>query len=309
MYVSNRNAILIKKKNDTVSLIVKKKNMIGLTGQQWLRNTVSIESTYKCLLSFRSLIRKRKYTKCVTALNEKNESDSRGLNYSLDSLLAHTGVESRGKNAALSPPLELTSTYRRPLSHEEETHYQRIYARTHNSTRELLEKSIAQLEYHQRGVMNDSDRQYQRHQEHSSIAFSSGMAAATAILTAISSTSRSTHILIPDDIYHGIPSLLHSSLLSPNITFTSIDMANLSAVETSLQEYSRKSDKIIVWIETPSNPHCRITDIAAVCRLAKTFHTNGTSNDITTVVDATWSPPSLTQPLLVSFRYNYDSLA
>ena len=271
--------------------------MIILTGLQ-RRNKVLIESTCKCVQSRCSSIRKRNYTKGFAAFNEKNEVKSSGLNYSLDSLLAHTGIESRGKNGALSPPLELTSTYRRPLSHEEDKHYQRIYARTHNSTRELLEKSIAQLEYHQRGM----NRQYKLPQEHSSIAFSSGMAAATAILTAISSTSSSLHILLPDDIYHGIPSLLHSSLLSPNIRFTSIDMTDLSVVETSLREYSLKSDKMIVWIETPSNPHCRITDIAAVCRLVKTLNTNNTNDDITTVVDATWSPPCLTQPLLVSLR-------
>ena len=58
-----------------------------------------------------------------------------------------------------------------------------------------------------------------------------------------------------------------------------------------------------MWLETPSNPLTKITDIQAVCDDVQKYSSDGNYNDrIVTVVDSTWSPPSITQPLLVGQR-------
>jgi cystathionine beta-lyase/cystathionine gamma-synthase len=85
----------------------------------------------------------------------------------------------------------------------------------------------------------------------------------------------------------------------------------ISAVEAwkgTLIEKSKVSDKneatLIVWLETPSNPLTKVTDIQAICKAIKEFNWQDTDTRILTFVDSTWAPPKITQPLLVSLSKN-----
>ena len=67
-----------------------------------------------------------------------------------------------------------------------------------------------------------------------------------------------THVIIPDDCYHGIAYLIKSILPKWKISYTEVDMSNAAGLEQAIQ----KNTKLII-IETPSNPLLKITDIAA----------------------------------------------
>jgi cystathionine beta-lyase/cystathionine gamma-synthase len=87
-------------------------------------------------------------------------------------------------------------------------------------------------------------------------------------------------------------------------------MTNLNRIKSAIDDWkgslsptkaslSTNRRTLIIWLETPSNPLTKITDIRAVCDVAQTYNLCGKDGRIVTVVDSTWSPPNITQPLLV----------
>lgn len=111
-------------------------------------------------------------------------------------------------------------------------------------------------------------------------------AAASAIFHAVPGG----HVLIPDDIYHGIRTVLQTVFADWGLGYTEVNMSDLAEVEAAL-EASRRFDQVVVWLETPSNPLVKVTDIAAVAEMAHA--TPGR----TVVVDSTWVTPLVTRPL------------
>ncbi|GFH53680.1 dubious cystathionine gamma-lyase [Chaetoceros tenuissimus] len=211
----------------------------------------------------------------------------------LDTRLSHAGlslnndVHSKSMNEPLAPAIQLETTYTRPPSgdyfNEEDGGRGLIYSRMGNPTRTLLEDTMKMLEL----SSNDVDIL----ENCKSCAFSSGMAAVAAILLAL---PQPLHIIIPDDIYHGFPSQLKAMFLQRGVTYSSIDMTD---VDNILSEVNRFNvDEILVWMESPSNPGCKVTEIEKVC---KSLESMKTSKSVTTVVDSTWAPPTVTQPLLL----------
>ena len=104
-------------------------------------------------------------------------------------------------------------------------------------------------------------------------------------------------MLVPLDIYHGLPTQLHSCLDSHGVKHTPVDMTNLTSLAENLGRQSDHQGTLIVWLESPSNPMCQVTDIKGICRLVDEMRATSASSRILTVVDSTWAPPCITQPL------------
>ena len=139
------------------------------------------------------------------------------------------------------------------------------YSRSGNPTREALEDIIADLEEGTHGF-----------------AFSSGMA---AISTAFLLLSAGDHIVISEDVYGGTFRMVTSVLNRFNIEHTFVDMTDLESVKAAVQPNTRA-----IYIETPSNPLLKVTDISAVCDIAK-------KAGALSFVDNTFLTPALQKPL------------
>jgi cystathionine gamma-synthase len=141
-----------------------------------------------------------------------------------------------------------------------------VYTRWDNPNRHQLEAKLALLE-------GGED----------AFALPSGMAAAMVLAQAVMEPD--THMIIPDDCYHGIAHLVKSVLPKWKIAYTEVDMSDLNALEKAIQKNTR-----LIIVETPSNPMLKITDIDAVCKLAK-------PKGILVGCDNTWTTPLIQRPI------------
>lgn len=165
--------------------------------------------------------------------------------------------------AAVVPPIYLSTTYERDENHELPHGY--LYTRAGNPNRQQLETALAALE----GGAE-------------ALAFSSGQAATMTLLQCL---KPGDHILVPDDAYYGTPALLQDLFTSWGLTFTKVDTTRTKAIESAIRPETR-----VIWLETPSNPQLKISDLAAIAQLAR-------ERNILTVCDNTWATPVLQQPL------------
>lgn len=208
--------------------------------------------------------------------------------------LSHAGLSSAhdgsSSNEPLSPPIDLATTYERPPSGDYGDGS--IYSRSCNPTRKLLEDAVGQLE------MMPADGDDPAHSEDAmapTFAFSSGMAAVASLLLACKSPVK---LLMPEDVYHGVPTQLHSSLNDHGVAHEAVDMTNCKEIRQKIEENIESDGSLIVWTETPSNPLCQVTDIQAVCNIVKDLRSQKNENvRILTVVDSTWAPPCITRPI------------
>ena len=113
-------------------------------------------------------------------------------------------------------------------------------------------------------------------------AFSSGQAATHAVLQSLAAGD---HVLLPADSYWATRGLATEVLARWGLDYAIIDMTDLDQVRAHLRPTTR-----LIWVETPSNPLLRITDIAAVAELARSVGAK-------LVVDNTWPSPLGQQPL------------
>ncbi|MEM8524957.1 MAG: aminotransferase class V-fold PLP-dependent enzyme [Bacteroidota bacterium] len=163
----------------------------------------------------------------------------------------------------VSAPLYLSTTFHR---NEDGTYNEGfLYTRHNNPNRQILEQSIATLE---NGKV--------------AYAFSSGMAAISAIFQSLKAGD---HVILPDDVYFNIYLLCKEVLRRWDLQYTLVDMTDLEAVELAFFD-----NTALVWIETPSNPQLKITDIQAIADLAH-------AKNALVAVDNTWPSPVLQQPL------------
>ncbi|AXI39428.1 cystathionine gamma-synthase [Bacillaceae bacterium ZC4] len=139
------------------------------------------------------------------------------------------------------------------------------YSRSGNPTRKALEEAIAELEGGVRGF-----------------AFASGMA---AISTAFLLLSSGDHVLVTEDVYGGTYRIVADVLSRFGIEYTFVDMTDLDAVKANIRPNTK-----VIYIETPSNPLLKVTDIRAIVQLAK-------ENGCLTFVDNTFMTPALQRPL------------
>lgn len=139
------------------------------------------------------------------------------------------------------------------------------YTRSGNPTRQALEGYIAQLENGQYGY-----------------AFASGMAAISSALMILSSGD---HIVCTEDVYGGTYRLLTTILPRMNIETTFVDMTDLEAVKQAIKPNTK-----VIYMETPSNPTLKITNIKQVVSIAK-------EKEILTMLDNTFMTPLYQRPL------------
>lgn len=175
----------------------------------------------------------------------------------------HAGLDVANDSQAVVPPISPSTVFEIDAGgrNEEDFHYTRL----NNPNRQQLEQLIASLE-----------------KGKACAAFSSGVAAAAAVLQAL---DPGDHVLIPDDVYAGNRFLVQKVMLRWGLEVDFIRMTDPEIIRQNLREETR-----LIWIETPSNPMLRITDIRAVCQLAR-------ENDCYTCVDNTWPTPLNQLPL------------
>ena len=187
--------------------------------------------------------------------------------------LAHAGCrKSDPATGAVIPPIYLSSTFERDEDGELSRGFN--YSRLGNPTRVLLEQTLAELE-------GGSE----------AFAFSSGMQAALSTILAFPNS----HVILPDDLYHGVHVILKDIIAKWGGSYEQVDMTKTDLVLQRIRTVSNNSTKrILVWMETPSNPQCKVTDIA---RIASEASHLTSPERLCTIVDATWSTPYLTRPL------------
>jgi cystathionine beta-lyase/cystathionine gamma-synthase len=174
----------------------------------------------------------------------------------------HAGQTPDPSTGAIMTPIFQTSTYVQSAPGEHQGHE---YARVSNPTRSALEANLASLEGAAHGV-----------------AFASGVAATDAVLRRL---RPGDHVVASNDLYGGTYRLMRQIHEPVGTRFTFVDATDAEAVRAAITPETR-----LVWIETPSNPLLRITDIAAVAEIAA-------AADAALVVDNTFASPYLQQPL------------
>jgi cysteine-S-conjugate beta-lyase len=182
--------------------------------------------------------------------------------YSFQTKLLHNAFKTDKETGGVSVPIHHSSTFHQ-FEFDQFGKYD--YSRSGNPTREALEETIAELEGGTRGF-----------------AFSSGMA---AISTAFMLLQQGDHVLISEDVYGGTYRMVTEVLSRFGVEYTFVDMTDLNEVAVSIKNNTR-----VIYMETPSNPLLKITDIEAVVKLAK-------ANGCYTFLDNTFMTPLLQKPL------------
>lgn len=181
----------------------------------------------------------------------------------IETLAVHAGQLVDPATGAVMPPIHMSSTFERSADGSYPRGF--MYARNNNPNRESLEQALSALEG---GV--------------ATAAFSSGSAATMSVLQAL---SPGDHVVAPADVYHGTARLLRE-LFSPwGLQVSFVDTSDPTLVRDALRPNTK-----LVWVETPSNPLLKVTDIAAVSELA---HSVGAL----CACDNTWATPILQRPL------------
>jgi cystathionine beta-lyase/cystathionine gamma-synthase len=174
----------------------------------------------------------------------------------------HAGQEPDPSTGAIITPIYQTSTY---VQEELGKHKGYEYGRTQNPTRMALERNLTAIEGGKAGF-----------------AFASGMAAIGAIATILKSGD---HVVVSDNTYGGTFRLFDRVLTRYELCFTYVDTSNLDEVARAMRPATR-----MLFVETPTNPVMRITDLRAAADLA--HHHNARL-----VVDNTFASPYIQRPI------------
>lgn len=176
--------------------------------------------------------------------------------------IIHNGHEIEPRTRAVGVPIYQVSTY----DQESFDHFGPYdYARSDNPTREALEETIASLENGSRAF-----------------AFASGMAAISTVLLLF---SPGDHLVVAEDVYGGTYRVLTRLFSRLGIESTFVDATSLDAVRNAIRPNTRA-----LYLETPSNPLLKITDLAGAAAIAR-------EHGIITLVDNTFMTPYLQRPL------------
>lgn len=175
--------------------------------------------------------------------------------------LLHGGISEDAETGATSIPIYMASTFHQQKIGENKYEY----SRTGNPTRDAVEALIADLEGGTAGF-----------------AFASGSA---AIDTVFSMFSAGDHFIVGNDVYGGTFRLIDSVLKRFGMTFTVVDTRDLNAVEAAITPATKA-----IYLETPTNPLLKVTDIAAVAKIAK-------DHELLSIIDNTFSSPYVQRPL------------
>jgi cystathionine beta-lyase/cystathionine gamma-synthase len=179
-----------------------------------------------------------------------------------DTICVHAGQTPDPSTGAIITPIYQTSTYVQDALGQ---HKGYEYARTQNPTRAALEANLAAIEGGRAGF-----------------AFASGMAAEAAVMTLLQAGD---HVVVTDNTYGGTYRLFERVLRRSGLDFTYVDTSDTAAIEAAIRPATR-----MLFIETPTNPVLRLTDLEAACAVAH-------AHDVVVVVDNTFASPCVQQPL------------
>ena len=174
----------------------------------------------------------------------------------------HAGQQPDPTTGAIMTPVYLTSTY---VQESPGVHKGWEYSRTHNPTRKAYENCMAALENGTHGF-----------------AFASGCAATTTILALMKNAD---HVIAMDDMYGGTFRLFDKVLRPMGLNFSYVDLTQVKNFEAAITPATK-----MVWLETPTNPTLKLTDISAICQLAH-------QKNILVVVDNTFMSPFFQRPI------------
>jgi cystathionine beta-lyase/cystathionine gamma-synthase len=174
----------------------------------------------------------------------------------------HAGQDPDPSTGAIITPIFQTSTY---VQDELGRHKGYEYARTQNPTRAALERNVAAIEGGK-----------------GAYAFASGMAAIGAIATMLQSGD---HVVVTDNTYGGTFRLFEKVLTKYGLSFSYVDTSNLDHLRQAIRPETR-----MVFLETPTNPVMRLTDITAAAQIAHT-------HSAIVVVDNTFASPCVQRPI------------
>jgi cystathionine gamma-lyase len=180
----------------------------------------------------------------------------------IETLAIHAGQDPDPRTGAVSVPVYQTSTYAQEALGK---HKGYEYSRTQNPTREALEACIAALEGGRFGL-----------------AFGSGMAATNTVMNLLKAGD---HVVCGDDVYGGTYRIFERVFRGYGIEIDYVDTRELAAVEAALRPTTR-----LVWVETPSNPLLKVSDLRAIAALCR-------ARRVLSVVDNTFATPYFQRPL------------
>ncbi|MCZ8533433.1 bifunctional cystathionine gamma-lyase/homocysteine desulfhydrase [Psychrobacillus psychrodurans] len=176
--------------------------------------------------------------------------------------LIHAGIVGDETTGAVSTPIYQVSTYKQEAVGKFKGYE---YSRTGNPTRHALEVLISELEG---GVTG--------------FAFASGMAATSSVMMLF---GKGDHVILTDDVYGGTFRVISKVLNRFGIEATFVDTGDISNVEAAIKENTKA-----IFLETPTNPLLKVTDIEGIAKLGK-------EKGLLTIVDNTFMTPYFQQPI------------
>jgi cystathionine beta-lyase/cystathionine gamma-synthase len=174
----------------------------------------------------------------------------------------HVGQEPEKTTGAVVVPIYQTSTYAQPDVGVNKGHE---YSRTSNPTRDALQACLASLEDAAHGL-----------------AFASGMGAITTLMTLL---KQGDHVVCGDDVYGGTFRVFDKVFRNYGLTFDYVDPTRVDDLRAAIKPNTR-----LIWVETPSNPMLKITDVRAAAAVAR-------EKGVLLAVDNTFMSPALQRPL------------
>lgn len=189
----------------------------------------------------------------------------------------HAGRQVDPVTGAVTTPLHLSTTYERSADGSYTDDF--MYSRGDNPNRRSLEECLTALE-----------------EGYDSVTFASGMAAISSVIESLPQ-DMPQRIILPDDMYFGVLTLLKETDIGRRFDIVTVDMSNLEELRAAVESEATG----LIWIETPSNPQIKIIDIAAVVNIAK-------EAGAVTVVDNTTATPVLQNPLQIGADFSLHSV-
>ena len=180
----------------------------------------------------------------------------------LDTKIVRASSKPDKTTGAVVPPIYQTATY---VLDEVGKDKGFDYTRASNPSRQLLEEHLAAIEGADYGVC-----------------FSSGMSAVDSVMKLLKSGD---HVICSDDVYGGVSRHFNQVLVHYGMEFTYVNSSNPENVKNAIKDNTK-----LLWIETPTNPLLKITDLHAMNKIAK-------DNNLLFGVDSTFSTPVFLRPL------------
>ncbi len=193
--------------------------------------------------------------------NKEQRAEKKVLH--IETVAVHAGRAIDLGTGAVMPPIHLSTTFERQPDGGYTDGF--VYTRSENPNRRALEHCLAELEGGK-----------------SAAAFSSGQAATFSVLQALAAGD---HVILPDDAYFGTGKLVVDILGRFGLESSVVDLTNVDDVRAAVRPNTR-----LIWVETPSNPLLKITDIAAMAEIAH-------AAQALCAVDNTWPSPLGQRPL------------